>query len=308
MKKWILKAVIQKVISFMPASQSINYLFQKHVTKGVFLSQEYFEDKLIHTESHVKAFYSKKDSFENISTLELGTGWYPIVPICLFLHGAGKSYSADLNSLAKRENIVLALERIVEYHENGKLKEFLNRYDASKIDTLKNILSKIDQLSKQEILRMMNIELIVGDARQLPFQDDTFDLITSNNTFEHVYVGVLIDILKEFKRLSKPQGVMSHFIDMSDHFAHMDSSINIYNFLQFSEKQWNLIDNSVQPQNRLRIPQFRTIYKDLGISIDEEVNRPGSLDALSTISVSKEFEGMTKEEMAISHSLVISHM
>ena len=51
----------------------------------------------------------------------------------------------------------------------------------------------------------------------------------------------------------KPDGLHSHFIDMSDHFAHMDSSISIYHFLRYSEAQWKRIDNSIQPQNRWRL-------------------------------------------------------
>lgn len=308
MKIWILKAVIQKAISLLPASQSVNYLFQKYVTKGVHLTQDYFEDKLMHSNNHANAFLKHKESLHNISSLELGTGWYPIVPICMYLMGAGKIYSVDLNSLAKHNNILLLLNWIVKYHKSGKLKELLPLYKEERYKELESYLEKAAPLSKTELLKLFNIELIIGDARNLPFQDDTFDLITSNNTFEHVYTPILKSILREFKRIVKTKGIMSHFIDMSDHFAHMDTSINIYNFLQFSDHQWKIIDNSVQPQNRLRIPHYREIYKKLDISINEEVNRPGNITQLESIKLSPEFEPIVKEELAISHSLVISQM
>ena len=53
---WILKALIQKTISFLPYNHSVNFLFQKYVTKGVRLTDELFEDKLIHCSNHLKDF------------------------------------------------------------------------------------------------------------------------------------------------------------------------------------------------------------------------------------------------------------
>ncbi len=88
MKKWILKAIVQKTISFLPFKHQINFLFQKYVTKGVYLSDEYFEDRLIHAANHLKG--SKKLSGNTVpdKTLELGTGWYPVVPIVFYLCGS----------------------------------------------------------------------------------------------------------------------------------------------------------------------------------------------------------------------------
>ena len=70
----------------------------------------------------------------------------------------------------------------------------------------------------------------------LSLQKESVDFICSNNTFEHIPQEILRDILVEFKRVLHPNGLMSHFIDMSDHFAHFDSRITIYNFLQIQQK------------------------------------------------------------------------
>ncbi|MEP7168031.1 MAG: hypothetical protein ABI855_01545 [Bacteroidota bacterium] len=56
MKKWILKAIIQKTISFLPFKHRIKFLFQKYVTKGVYLSDVYFEDRLTHAAHHLKGY------------------------------------------------------------------------------------------------------------------------------------------------------------------------------------------------------------------------------------------------------------
>ena len=147
---------------------------------------------------------------------------------------------------------------------------------------------------------------MLQDARKLDFPDDYFDVIVSNNTFEHVFEEVLIDILKEFKRVVKPAGLMSRFVDLSDHFAHFDRSITIYNFLQFSRQRWQLIDNTIQPQNRLRWKDYQQIYRNLGIPITEETVRSGDLAALASVSVHPEYHEYTAEELAVSHGYLVS--
>ena len=97
MKTWVLKAIIQKQISFLPFPNKINYIFQKYVTKGGYLTDEYFYDRLDHAKIHLDAFYSNSEKQQLSVCLELGTGWYPIVPISFFLSGVQKTYSVDIS-------------------------------------------------------------------------------------------------------------------------------------------------------------------------------------------------------------------
>ena len=101
---WIVKALIQKTISFLPYNHSINYLFQKHVTKGVRLTDELFEDKLIHCKNHLQ-YFSSYATTPATSSLEIGTGWYPIVPIGLYLFGFENIVSVDISDLLTTEAI-----------------------------------------------------------------------------------------------------------------------------------------------------------------------------------------------------------
>ena len=155
-------------------------------------------------------------------------------------------------------------------------------------------------------MRLIRLESVVGDARNTDFADKQFDLICSNNTFEHIPKDILEPILVEFIRLLKPGGTMSHFIDMSDHFAHMDGSISIYNFLRFSKKQWDLIDNCIQPQNRMRLRDYQELYERLGIDIDSTAVRAGDVKAVMSEPLHADFLDYSIEEIAISHALVVS--
>jgi len=306
MKKWILKLVVQKAISFLPYKNKINLLFQKYVTKGVDLNDEHFGNKITHARDHLNYLLKYKKT-TNQCCLELGTGWYPIVPIALFLNGVPEIHSIDISALLTKETIKDTLKKYIEWDKQGKIKSFLPRLIEDKWKILLKTYDELDVMSLEDVLNVFKIKISVGDARNMEYADNTFDFICSNNTFEHVYPEVLKDILVEFKRvLKKEKGLMSHFIDMSDHFAHYDKSITIYNFLKYSERQWNLMDNSIQPQNRWRLVQFKNMYKELGIEIVEEILWETKEADLETIKVAPMFGKYTKEELAICHAYLIS--
>lgn len=308
-RKWHLKAIVQKTISFLPKSHKINYWFQKNITKGVFLGDEYFYDRLEHAQQHIKAFEKNCSPIAGIKTLELGTGWYPVIPFSLFLVGAAEINTVDISNLTNKEKLKDTLNRFMELIEKDTLKNYLN-VQKNRLDVLIALNNQFDALTFDQILEKLHINYIVMDARQLVnLKDNSIDMVHSNNTFEHVYPDVLEDILREFSRVVKKEGLQSHFIDMSDHFAHFDGSITIYNFLKFSNKTWNrTIDNDVQPQNRWRFAQFLQLYKKLNIPVSDTIVRKGDLDALKSVKVHSEFNQFTAEELAISHCYIFSRM
>ncbi len=304
---WKLKAVVQKTISYLPLGHKINYLFQKYVTKGVILSDEYFFDRLTHAQQHIAKYQELCGSMQGCTTLELGTGWYPVVPLSCFLSGADKIYSVDITSLTNKEKVLTTLEYFVA--QEAQLKKYLPQLLENRLSIIKDCVAHKASWSYEEILNRLNLNFQIKDARNLDFlKDESIDLLHSNNTFEHIYAHVLPQILEEFKRVTKKAGLQSHFIDMSDHFAHSDPSITIYNFLQFSPKRWERIDNSIQPQNRLRLKDYLLLYEKLNTPVSETDFRPGSLDDLAKVSLDPFFETYTKEELAISHAYIFSKM
>ena len=308
-RKWHLKAIVQKTISFLPNGHKINHWFQKKITKGVYLGDDYFYDRLEHVKHHLGAYNSLIGSLEGKKTLELGTGWYPVVPFSFFLNGAEEINTVDISTLCNKEKLKDTIDRFVDLIEKGGLSQYLDA-KPERIAVLLQLHNDFERLSFDEILAQLKINYIIMDARNLKnIPDNSIDLVHSNNTFEHVYPQVLTDILKEFKRVVKPSGLMSHFIDMSDHFAHFDKSITIYNFLQYSNTIWDsIIDNSIQPQNRWRFPQFVSLYKDLEIPLTDTKIREGSTEAVKSLKIHKDFSNFSIKELAISHCYMFSKM
>ncbi|MBI3502361.1 MAG: class I SAM-dependent methyltransferase [Bacteroidetes bacterium] len=304
--KWIAKAIVQKGISFLPYSHNINFLFQKYITRGVFLSDEYFEDRLIHCANHYK-YFRKYNSTKDFSHLEIGTGWYPVVPAGMFLYGASSITTVDLTRLSNPQFTLATLRKFHEYHRKNKLEKFLPGISEER---LKIVLHEAENPSKDffDLLEKHNIVYMVMDARKLFLPDASMDLITSNNTFEHIYPEILEGILQKLKLLCKSGGVMSHAIDLSDHFAHMDLSITIYNFLKFSDVQWKWINNNVQPLNRLRIYDYETLYKKQNIPIAERIDREPLMNDYKKIKVNEKYLSHPSEENAVSHSHLVTVM
>lgn len=308
MKKWILKAIVQKTISFLPLGHQINYFFQKYVTKGVYLTDAYFFDRLGHAKEHLLSYRKFASNLTPEYSLEIGTGWYPIVPVCFFLAGTRKIYSVDITLLTSKERLKITLKKFMACYQSGQLGNYINII-PERLAVIDNMLRQYNTYNLNEVLQQLNINYLIEDARNLSLPDNTIDLVNSNNTFEHIYPNLLIPILKEFRRVVKKEGgVMSHFIDMSDHFAHFDKSITIYNYLQFTDKQWSWIDNSIQPQNRMRIYDYQKIYADLGIPVSEETYRPGNLEELAQVPLAEKFANYPATEVAKSHCYFISDM
>lgn len=301
-KTWMLKAVVQKAISWLPWKHSLNFLMQQYITKRVHLSDEYFFDRLEHAIAHLNAFAQIKGGVPH-RTFELGTGWYPVVPVAMYLAGVEHVTTVDISKLANRERVLTTLRSFVEAHAANRL---------SGLTVLPERMQRVEQLLRQApdsldvLLSELGISYVITDARRTSFSAGTFDFIHSNNVFEHIPADVLRGLLQEFERIRTADGLMSHFIDMSDHFAHLDTSITIYNFLRFSERAWRLIDNDIQPQNRMRLPQYHELYRQLGINVLQTSCRPGSVADVQRVPLASPFSEMDVSDVAVSHAYFVS--
>jgi len=305
--KWTLKAIIQKTISFLPWSERINYFFQKNVTKGVFLSDEHFEYKIQHAKDHIN-FLKKytKDTSDYIA-IELGSGWYPIIPIMFYLTDtASKVISIDIRNWMSRESKLRSIQKLSQWKTNGKLQNYFAYINEDKWNKLMDIWNVASNYDDEQINEVIGLKQLIADARNLDLKDNSVDFICSNNTLEHIRKDDLVAIFNEFKRVLKPTGSMSHFIDCSDHFAHFDHKISIYNFLKYSERKWKFIDNRIQPQNRMRFVDYKNMYSDMNIPITYESIRKGDMSKLRNLRVHEEFDKYSEEELAVSHGYIIT--
>lgn len=310
LKKWQLKAIIQKGMAFLPSKIRNSYFFQRFFTKKALLTDDYFELKMIHARNHL-AFFKKEETenfgnFEEKIILELSPDWHPIVPVAMFLSGFEAVVSLDIIHSISKKTIIQTLEMFVEWSKKDKLEEYLEAINSQRWAQLQEILQLQKQLDQTQICRILRLKLLVKDARNTELPSQSIDYIVSNNAYEHINPLILKFMIKEFKRILTLKGLMSHFVDLSDRFASFDKKITIYNFLKYNEKQWQKLDNSIASQNRLRWKDYQQIYNDLGVSCTSELIETGALQALSTIKINEMFDNYLPEELAIHQGYLVT--
>src|SRR5262249_35096564 len=101
-----------------------------------------------------------------------------------------------------------------------------------------------------------------SDARDTGLPAGSVDLVATTSTLEHIPPPDLRAILKETRRLCHRRSVASHVIDYSDHFAHGDGRISVYNFLRYRSEEWARFNTSFHYQNRLRHRDFRPLFEE----------------------------------------------
>ena len=58
----------------------------------------------------------------------------------------------------------------------------------------------------------------------------------------------------------KPDGVTIHFIDYSDHYARDNGELSRFNFMTFTERQWQQYNPDLHYVNRLRHSEYIELF------------------------------------------------
>ena len=275
MPSWLLKAAVQGAISPLPGRDRLNHVLQRYITGSVTLTDEVFERKLAQCHRHLESYRTQHGALPR-HVLELGTGWYPIVPIGLIDMGVERVTTFDVNPLCDLARARTALQRF-----GSDLRADPAAADAARL------------------LEPLGIRMVVRDVRESGLDQASVDLFVSNNTLEHIPPATLSEIMAEFRRLAAPGAVMDHFIDMSDHYAHFDRSITEFNYLRYSDRRWRLVNNRLQYQNRLRISDYRRTVEEAGFRVVSEEPERGHADDLEQITLAPRFRGYPRDELAI---------
>ncbi len=269
-----------------------NDFLRTHVSKGAGLSDQVFAERSTAAARHVEAGLAFRDQ----PVLELGTGWYPVVPVALYLCGFSSVTSVDLVQHMHARGIFDVALRFIELEDRHALRSLLPHCESERIEGLRRV---VEDTGRAPLPADVGLTLMTGDASDLPIPDRHAGFIVSNSVLEHIYPEVLRPILVEFRRVLRPDGCMSHAIDLSDHFAHLDAKITPYNFLRFSDSSWRIIDNSIQPQSRLRVDDYRDLFAETGWTSTSETTKPGEKSLLDRIKLDRRFKAKPAEVNAV---------
>lgn len=236
--------------------------------------------------------------------LELGTGWYPVVPVALYLSGASEVYTFDITPHLTSERIQDVLRMFSDYAKRGTLKSFLPRLRLERLDALDAVIGQAKVEDGLALLEKLNIHALVRDAQHTGLPPGSVDLFISNAVIEYIPAPVLTGMLAEFRRLARPGAVSSHFINLSDEYAQFDRSITEFNFLKYPDWQWKFLDSPFTRKNRLRISDYRRIFAQQGCPLTSEDNLKGDPAELDSIRLAPQFAEYSKEDLLVLRSWV----
>lgn len=247
--KWQTKAILQRTCSALPASESIYWLIQR--TFGSLRRPPDPTKMLEACAELVGELNTRGHRVSGARVMEVGSGRRLDMPIGFYLAGAASIVTVDLHRYLRPE-LVMACVAAIKRDPEPFRTIFLSVASQSEIDKRLERLFAARNLA--DLLKRTNIEYLApADAQHTGFGAASVDIQFSYTVLEHIPVDVLVGILREAKRILKPDGVALHHIDLSDHFAHDDPSISFVNFLQYSDQEWaSIADNQFGYHNRIR--------------------------------------------------------
>lgn len=297
MPHWILKAVLQGAMSQLRQPQKWNRIMQKNVTKTLILREAYFLEKWNQCKVHVEHLNQfSNGQLATKSSLEIGTGWFPINSVGLALSGLGSVDTVDQQDLLTVENVRVTLRMYLDLIDRRVVRL---PFDNESYQNLKATLKMPEDTPPRELLKSVGVHSEIVDVTQTQFGNKKFDLICSNNTLEHIPKEPIRDIFLAAKQLCAKDGVMSHFVDLADHYATFDNTITDYNFLRFSSLSWPLFNNDIQWQNRLRVNDYRKLVELTGWQLVHEESRRHGLSVLESVPLAKEFQKYSVEDLSV---------
>lgn len=261
--RWQAKAVLQRAIGALPASEQVNYLLQRHVSRSLPVSLEAFRRKSRRANGHFEAFLEHCGSRapDAAAFYEFGAGWDLAVPLALWSFGVDRQVVTDVSPHIRPELVDTVIRRLAETRsqledETGRAVRAPDRTELEGLDGLRERFG-IDYLAPRD-----------ASATGLPAA--SIDVVTSTNTLEHVPESALLPLLRECRRLLRPDGVMSCRIDLSDHYSHFDRNASAYNFLRYSDRRWRLYNSPLMYQSRLRRPDYLNAFAEAGFLVLSE--------------------------------------
>lgn len=299
---WRLKAMVQNIIASLPFSNATYYLVQRSLG-SLRPGRRDPREWLTAAVQMVNWIRSYGRDVAGKSFLEVGTGRAIDLPLGLWLCGASHVLTVDLNRYLSSAVVKESLKFLHDHRD-----QIASIFDGIEKDDL--FQDRFDRLLNfngglADLLRMTRIEYVSpADAAHLSVDSGSFDFHISYTVMEHIPPEVIVAILLEARRLLKPDGLLLHHIDCSDHFSHSDKSISAINFLQFSEAEWSkLAGNQFMYHNRLRAYEYIELFKCAGVKIirERQAIDENSLQILKNgFRLHERFRGLEPEKLAAS--------
>jgi len=287
---WKLKAAIQRLLSSAPGGQHANYGLQRLMRRSLEISDQGLQFRSRLAADHLRAALRVLGRPASAVTVyEFGGGAELVAPLTRYGLGVRTQLVIDQDPLLR-----LALVR-------SALRKLRSHQEELGIEALPVLETSSRQVLVRELAEKAGIRYLAPlDARSTGWGDASVDVVFSNSTLEHIARTDLVEILRECRRVLRPDAVMCHRVDYEDHYAILDRELSPYNFLRYSEREWRRYNSRLQFQNRLRHKDYIRLFVEAGFEIVSiEILEPSAqvLAKLSEMPVAPEFGAYTLAEL-----------
>jgi SAM-dependent methyltransferase len=308
MPNWLLKSAVHRVISWLPQRQFWNGLLQTYVSKSTRLSDGFLRARLTDCQRHLEVFFELRPGAKSFRALEIGTGWFPVLPVGFYLCGAQEIWTIDIEPLLSAERLAAMLEMLCEFERTGELQRLLPRLQPERMNELRKVLAQAGTRDPVSTLEAIHIHALVGEAQKTNLPPGTIDFFFSNGVLHYIPRPVLQSIMREWHRLAAPGAVFSHRLNLRDQYAYFDKRITVFNFLQFTESEWHRWDSPLTSQIRYRVSDFRDLFAEAGLEIVREENISGAVEDLKKVKLAPEFRSYKEADLLVVETLMAGRL
>ncbi len=236
-----LKSLVFKILEKLPRTigDTLYHKLQRLTAKSV--QEEYgFQ------QATIKQFVIESGklglSFKEKKIVEIGSGWLPVLPYdLLFLYGAKEVLTFDIN----------------EHYQSKNIKKFNKFYVGHYPDA-----TALSQTLPDNVQYFPNKNIL-----DTQIESGSIDVMTTRNVLEHISPGDQELIHKQAFQYLKRDGFIIHQISPSDHRAYTDESLSLWDFLKYSQQEWDHIQTRFDYHNRLRLPDYLNLFTRCGYKI-----------------------------------------
>jgi SAM-dependent methyltransferase len=232
--------------------------------------------------------------------LEMGTGWYPTFPFCLYLGGAARVDTVDLNRYLRVDLTQMCAARLAAH--TSTIADASGCREAEVAARQRALVAALGSgVSIETATDGVVAYRAPCDASATGLPSGSIDVVFSNSVLEHVPGSVIEACFAEARRLLRPRGIVFHSVNCGDHYAYVDRSIDQLHYLRYSDHVWRRWNNAFLYQNRLRAIDFTRMARAAGFAIEIDTSRasPKRLAQLDATPVHPDFTRYTREQLAI---------
>jgi SAM-dependent methyltransferase len=280
---WKHKASLQRFFSAIPAGESFNYVFQRFVTRSLprddagFVFRAGLAQEILELVGH-----HAPRPISEMTFFEFGAGDDLIGPVTFYAMGVEKQIVVDRSTLARRSLVRGTLEKA------ARLGPGIGFVRLPKPGARPEDLG-IDYRAPVE-------------AASTGIDSGSVDAVTSNSTLEHVPQVELGRLLAECRRILRPGGMLCMRVDYEDHYGYTDRNVSPYNFLYYTDSEWEKYSPSMHYQNRLRHRDYVELFAEQGLEVLAERRLeagPQTLVQLDTARLAPRFRRYEVDDLTV---------